>query len=622
MADGPRVQTRPVRMGPPDVTVTSEDGGVIRVGAPFPLGPFPARLTDRFDHWAEAAPDRVFVADRSPDGAWRQVTYSEARRIARNIAQALLDRGLSVERPLAILSGNDLEHALLALGSLYAGVPFAPVSPAYSLISTDYVKLRHVLGLVTPGLVYVSDTVPFAPALDAAGEAGDFAVVAGRIADARRNALSFTDLVSVQATATVDAATAGVTPDSIAKFLFTSGTSGVPKAVINTQRMWCANQEMLRTSLAFLGDAPPTLVDWLPWHHTAGGNHNYGLTVYNGGTLYIDNGSPTPDGIPRTVRNLEEVAPTLYFNVPRGYEALCHELERNQRLRETFFSRVQLLQYAGAGMAPHIWEALERLAVDTVGHRIRMVTGYGATETGPFALGPNRPVDRPGMVGIPAHGLEMKLVPTNGKLELRLRGPSITPGYWRQPERTEAAFDEEGYYMIGDALKFVDEADPEQGFQFDGRVSEDFKLDTGTWVNTAAIKAKLVAACAPLAREAVLTGLDSPHIGALIVPDSGACRKLAPDLSDAPHSTVASHPAIRDCIERALGRLAEVATGSSTRVERAVVLPEPPSLDSGELTDKGSINPHAVRALRADLVADLYADPIPPHVITVPGKRP
>jgi feruloyl-CoA synthase len=414
----------------------------------------------------------------------------------------------------------------------------------------------------------------------------------------------------------VSAATEAVEPDSVVKFLFTSGSTGMPKAVINTMRMWCADQVMLNTSLAFLKDEPPVLVDWLPWNHTAGSNHNYGLTIYNGGTLYVDDGAPTPAGMEKTVRNLLDVAPTLYFNVPKGFEMLCDHFERNEALRRNFFSRVKVVQYAGAGMNQHTWDRLRDIGVETCGERIRMITGYGSTETGPFALGPNHVIDRPGLVGIPAVGLDMKLVPHGNKMEVRLRGPNITPGYWRQPEKTAEAFDEEGFYRMGDALKFVDERDPAQGFMFDGRVTEDFKLSTGTWVDMAGVRSKVIGKLAPYIRDVVLAGLDENYIAALLVPDVAACRSLCRGLAaDADDAAVATHPALRRYVQEAMEELAAKATGSSNRVERATILVDPPSLDTHEMTEKGSLNQAAVLARRAELVQELYADPPPAHVI-------
>ena len=612
MATSSGAPLRPVHMGSMAVGIEHGAAGAHYVRSSIPLGEYPRTIIEKLDDWAGKAPDRTLFADRGPDGAWRRMSYAEVRDASRAIAQALLDAGLSAERPLVILSGNSLEHALLAVGAQRAGIPFSPVSPAYSLLSTDHAKLRHIFALLTPGMVFAADGGMFRAAIEAVVPAGLQVVT---VRDQLPGSRSFTELLATAPTQAVDRAFAAVGPDTVAKFLFTSGSTGMPKAVINTHRMIACNQVMIAEALAFLKDEPPVLVDWLPWNHTAGGNHNFGIAIHNGGTLYIDDGVATPAGISRTVRNLEEIAPTLYFSVPKGYEMLAEHLAANARLRENFFSRVKLLQYAGAGLSQHVWDALERLAVETVGHRIMMVTGYGSTETAPFAFTTTWPVDRPGEVGLPAAGLEMKLVPDGEKLELRLRGPNVTPGYWRQPDKTAESFDEEGFYRIGDALKFVDPEDVNRGFLFDGRVSEDFKLSTGTWVNMAGVRSAIVRACAPYVRDAVLTGLNRNHIGAMLFLDVDATRKLAPELAGASEAELAESPLLRAELQKRLDALAAGSTGSSNLVARVAVMGQPPSLDSGELTDKGSINQRAVMAVRAQQVEDLYADPAPAHVL-------
>ena len=591
---------RPVRLGAMHAERRDGAGGTIYVRSQDPLGPYPRSLTDKIRHWAETTPDRILLADRAEDGGWRTITYDETWRRIRLLGQALLDAGLSAERPLAILSGNEIEHALLAFAAMLVGVPYCPVSPNYSLLSADYGKLRHILGLLEPGLIYARDGARFAPAISAV--APDVPLVV------RRNpfgaAILFEDFERATVTGAVDAADAAVGPDTVAKLLFTSGSTGAPKGVITTQRMLCCNQQMIRQALAFLEDAPPVLCDWMPWHHVAGGSHNVGIALYNGGSFYIDDGVATPQGIARTVKTLSEVAPTLYFNVPKGYELLIAQFAENRGLRDTFFSRLQLMQYAGAGISQHVFDALDQAAHDATGERILMITGYGSTETAPFAFTTAWPVDRAGMVGLPAAGLEVKLVPNAEKLELRLKGPSITPGYWKDEKRTAESFDEEGYYMISDALRFVDPDDLSRGFLFDGRVSEDFKLATGTWVNAGGLRNAIISACAPLVRDVVLTGLDRNFVGALIFPNEEACAALGDEA------------AVRSALAAHLSALATKATGSSNHVARALILTEPPSADAGEITDKGSINQRAVLARRAQLVEDLYTDPPLPQVMT------
>ena len=608
---------RPVRLGSPDVAFATRPDGSIDIRPRGTLPPYPARLTERLEHWAAAAPDRIFLARRDAGGGWRRVSYAETLAAVRRIGQALLDRGLSADRPVAILSGNGIEHALLGLAALHVGVPYAPISPAYSLVSRDYAKLRAIMDVLRPGLVFADDAGAFAAAIAATVPGGTEVVTVEGEAGAR-TATGFARLAGTAATAAVERAAASVGPETVAKILFTSGSTGTPKGVINTQRMLCSNQEMLRTSFVFMADEPPVLVDWLPWNHTFGGNHNVGLVLYNGGTLHIDDGKPTPSGIAETVRNLREISPTIYFNVPKGFEELVTYLRAEPALRATFFARVKLLFYAGAGLAQHVWDALEELAVAATGERIAMLTGLGATETAPFALVCRPDVTGAGIVGLPVTGNDLRLVPVGGKLEARLRGPNITPGFWRQAAATRAAFDEDGYYKLGDALRFIDPARPELGLLFDGRISEDFKLATGTWVSVGPLRARLIAGLAPYVRDVVIAGPDRDCVAALLIPDLPACRALCDGLAaSAGAGEVLAHPAVRGAVQRALNALAATATGSSTRVRRALLLADPPSIDAGEITDKGSINQRAVLAHRADLVAALYADPPGPHIICV-----
>jgi feruloyl-CoA synthase len=468
---------RRIPLGPSDAIFTRHDDGSILVRSSHALGPYPARLTERLVHWADVAPERTFIAQRDADETWRTLSYARTLTQVRSIGQSLLDRGLSAERPVAILSGNDLEHALLALAAMHVGVPYAPISPAYSLISSDHAKLRHVLELLTPGVVFAASGEPYAKAIADAVPASAELIVTGA-PPAGRATTPFSELLSTFATAAVDRAHAAVVPDTIAKILFTSGSTGQPKGVVNTQRMLCSNQEMIACTLPHLRQVPPVIVDWLPWNHTFGGNHNFGLVLYNGGTLYIDDGKPLPGQFERTVRNLREIAPTVYFNVPRAYEELVPYLRREPALREKFFSRVGMLFYAAAGLSQSVWDAFEELAMQTCGERILWITGLGATETAPFATCANWEAGRSGMIGLPVVGQEMKLAPVGDKLEVRFRGPNVTPGYWRQPELTRAAFDAEGYYKMGDALRFADADHPEKGLMFDGRLARRLQAST------------------------------------------------------------------------------------------------------------------------------------------------
>jgi feruloyl-CoA synthase len=569
---------RQVPLGPAEVALEQRGDGSLRLRSPHALGAHPGNLTSRLALWAGLFPERTLAAQRDAGGGWRSLNYRDAWHRAQRVGEALLARGLSAERPLVVLSENSLEHLLLLLGAMHVGIPCAPVSPAYSLLSADHAKLRYILGLATPGLVYAQDEARFAKAVAAIPPGTE--VLFGAIPEAATSAR-------------VAEAHAQTGPDTVAKLLFTSGSTGQPKAVINTQRMLCSNQQMLAQSLPALTQAPPVLVDWLPWNHTAGGNHNIGIVLYNGGTLYIDEGRPVPGLIEKTVANLREIGPTIYFNVPRGYETLLPFLRADQALRRSFFSRLGILQYAAAVLPQPVWKAFEDLAVETCGERILWITGYGATETAPFVMCTNRGATRAGTVGLPVDGVDMKLAPVNGKLEARFRGPNITPGYWRQPELTRAAFDEEGYYRTGDALRFLDGQDPSQGLEFDGRLTEDFKLTTGTWVSVGPLRATAIAAGDPWVQDIVIAGHDRAEICALVIPRPGA----TPDL------------------QGLLDKLAARSTGSSNRVARAVLLAGPLSIDAGEITDKGSINQRAELQCRADLVEMLYTEPYAPPVL-------
>ena len=549
--------TRKVALGAKDVAVERRAGGILHLRSPHSLGPYPRKLSERLEHWAAVAPERVFLAQRG-----RALTYAQALERTRRVGQYLLDKQLSPERPLVVLSGNDLEHALLHLGAMYVGVPYAPISPAYSLLSTDFAKLRSIMKLLTPGLAFVSQREPFKKALE---------VVSCEVIDR---------LEEPRATSAVDEAHARVGPDTIVKFLFTSGSTGTPKAVINTQRMWCSNQAMIQAMLPFFRDEPPVLVDWAPWHHTAAGNHDLGLVLYNGGSYYIDEGKPLPGAIEATVQNLREIAPTWYFNVPKGFEALLPFLRSDAELRERFFSRLKVLWFAGAALPQHVYDEIKELAYRTCGEEIPFLTGFGATETAPATLARTWPSANVANMGFPPPGAELKLVPFQDACELRVKGPHVTPGYWRSPELTAQVFDDEGYYRLGDAFLYE-----EDGLVFKGRIAEDFKLSTGTWVHVGELRARLIEHFSPLVRDVVITGEGRDEVGALVFPASRAPREEYLRLL------------------RTLG-----STGSSNRVARLMLLDEPPSLDAGEMTDKGSINQRAVLSRRQKFVAELYTD--------------
>jgi feruloyl-CoA synthase len=615
--DAKATPIRAVRLGHFSATAEKRADGTTIVRPSQALGDYPRSIVDALESWAKKTPDAILIADRLGD-SWRKLTYHDVLERLPSLAQALLDAGLSADRPLLILSGNEIEHFLLGLAAIWVGIPYTPVSPAYSLISTDFGKLRHIVDLLTPGMVYASDGTQFAAALDAV--VPEIPLVVRQNPPPSRPARLFTDLLETPVTPVVPAAHAAITPDTIAKILFTSGSTGHPKGVITTNRMMASNQQMIRSAMAFFEDEPPVLLDWMPWNHVAGGSHNIGIAIYNGGTFYIDDGVPSPGRFEPTLRNLAEVQPTYFTNVPKAFEYLVAALADDHTLRRRFFARLKIIQYAGASLSQHVFDGLNRMACEELGHRVMIITGYGSTETAPFAFTTTWPVEEAGHIGLPAPGMEIKLVPNDGKLELRLRGPNVTPGYWRDPAKTADAFDADSFYKIGDAVRFADPDDLSQGFVFDGRTSEDFKLSTGTWVNFAALRTAIISSCAPLIRDVVLTGLDRNYIGALIFPDLDCCAHHAGVPVAIMGPQLVAHPRVRQYFAERLSALAAEATGSSNHIARAIIMGIPPEMDKGEITEKGSINQRAVRATRSVLIDALYAEPPGPDVIILPRK--
>jgi len=607
-----------------DVAVTTATTDVVKRGDAWylrsnePLREFPVRLTDRLVSGAHAHPERVLVARRGERGAWIEITYADMLRRARAIGQALLNLGLSAERPLAILSGNDLEHLQLAFGAMLAGIPFAPLSPAYSLVSSDFGKLRTLLDVLRPGLVYAGDQVAFSRAIEAVVSA-DVTLVTNQ---ATPRSIAFDTLLD-HTPSDIDAVAAAVNADTIAKILFTSGSTRLPKAVPTTHRMLCSNQQMLLQTFPEFAKEPPVLVDWLPWNHTYGGSHNVGIALYNGGSLYIDDGKPVAGKFEETLRNLREISPTAYFNVPKGWEELAIALETDEPLRRRFFARVKLYFFGGAGLSQAAWNRLERVTEQHCGERIRIMAGLGMTETSPSCLFTTGPVMRAGYIGLPAPGCETKLAPVDGKLELRFRGPHVMAAYWRRDVSAadEPVFDEEGFYRSGDAATFVDPERPEIGLQFDGRIAEDFKLNSGTFVSVGPLRARVVSEGAPYVQDVVVTGINRGEIGLLVFPRLDDCRRLAALLPGADPHDVLGATQVRAFFADLLVRLNRQSTGASTFVARMLLLDTPASLDLGEITDKGSINQRAVQKHRETLIEAMHAsEPSDPRVIVAPKK--
>jgi feruloyl-CoA synthase len=630
---------RAVRIAPANAIVRHGADGSVYLQSSAPLGPYQTRITDSLDYWATHAPDRTFLAQREPNveaglqtrlgphanleaglqtrldepHGWRRLSYGDALARVRRIAQALLDRRLSLDRPIVILSGNGIDHGLLALAAMYVGVPYAPIAPAYSLQATEYSALQRVFECLEPALVFTENGAAYERALRAVLTDRTELVVSGSPGSLRSTALA--ELEGTRATSAVDAAKQRVNGDTIAKVLFTSGSTGRPKGVINTQRMLCSNQEMIRSVLTFLTDEPPVICDWSPWNHTAGGNHNFGLVLRNGGTLYIDEGKPTPALFAATLRNLREIPCTAHFAVPRLYEMLMPHLRSDAVLRRTFFSRVQLLFYAAAGLGQRFWDELRDVALEACGEEIMIMTGFGATETAPFAFTTATLNAFAGLVGLPAPGMDVKLTPVESKMEARVRGPNITPGFWRDEALTAAAFDDEGFYRLGDAMELADRIDPRNGLVFNGRLAEDFKLSTATWVSVGPLRAKILAQAAGLVQDVVICGHDREFVTALVFPNLQMCRDMVDAGPDTPARALLSHPVIVSRFTDVFTTLAAASTGSSTFVARAIVLEDPPSMDAREVTDKGSINQKAVLAHRAALVEELYSPSPSRHVL-------
>ncbi|HEX5262097.1 MAG TPA: AMP-binding protein [Phenylobacterium sp.] len=598
---------KPLPQKAPDVSVERRPDGVVLIRSNHAPGEGPRSIGHLLAERAAAHPDRPYILQREPGhGAWRGVTYGEAKRAADGIAQWLLDRGLDGGDAVMVLSANSLEHALVMLGCYQAGTPVAPISPAYSLISSDHAKLKHCFATVRPKVVFAQNSEMFARAFETLrGLDPNLAFVT---VDGGAGSIALSELTSTPPTGAIAAALEGVGHQTVAKYLFTSGSTGLPKGVPQTHGMFAgviAGQEGLRSEEAD-PDVVPQSLEWMPWSHISAGNIGFNGVLWAGGTLYLDEGKPLPGLFETTIKNLYEVSPMVFGSAPIAFGMLAEAMERDPALRRSFFKNLRYMGYGGATLSNDVYERMQTLAIAETGQRIPLTTMYGATETQGITV-VHWPTERVGLIGLPLPGITLKLVPNGTKLEVRVKGPTVTSGYHNDPEKTAAAFDEEGFYKLGDAARFIDPDDPAKGLIFDGRVTEDFKLDSGTWVSVGTLRPDLVAACSPYVLDIVVAGQDKPFAGALIWPAPAALASLGED----PLAKLST------LLKERLEAFNATAGGSSRRVGRFLIMTEPPSIDAGEITDKGYVNQRATLERRHDLVEALYASAPPAAVVSL-----
>ena len=586
---------------PQELDVEKREDGTLILRSPIKLEEYEVNVGNKFKKTCEQVPENIWLAERDNE-AWTKLSYKKALKNINSISQYIIDNGLNQKKPIMILSGNSINHGLLNVAGLFCGVPVAPISVAYSLMSSDYAKLKHCFELVDPGLIFVEDGIMFEKALENL-PLDNIKVICTKNPVLKYNMELFKNLLCIDPNNEIEKTYNAVTPSYIAKYLFTSGSTGMPKGVINTQKMLCVNmQQGHQVRPQEFGES--IIVDWLPWNHTMGGNLSLNGIFWNGGTMYIDNGKPIPSLFLNTIKNLKEISPTSYGSVPAGLAMLLEALKSDKDLCKSFFKNLSFISYGGASLPPEIWYGIRDLAKNTTGNDIDLVSGWGATETAPLSTSTYFKLDKPGNIGLPVPGMEIKMIPAGNKMELRVKGPNVTPGYLKRDDLTKKAFDEEGFYIIGDAGRLVDANDPSRGIDFDGRVVENFKMLTGTWVDVGSLRLAVVNSCAPLLQDGLVTGHDKNYLGFLAWPNIEACKKfLGKELEI---KEIINHPLLREEIKKNIILHNKNFPGSSTKIKKLILMDTPPSFDNNEITDKGYVNQSSALVARDNLVNKLY----------------
>lgn len=577
-----------VDFGPTKTDVTQDPDGTLHYFNQQKLAEYPVKITDKLAYWAEHQPEKTLLAKKQK-GQWKELSYGQAWQQTKAVASYLSTLAFKDDDTIVILSENNIEHAILSLAALHVGVVYSPISPAYSLVSDDLAKLKHCLQLLKPKIIFAQSGSIYDRALTLCNELQPDTLII--TADESEN-INFKELLETPINKKMETAAAAVTGETNAKILFTSGSTGMPKGVVNHHEMWCANLQQISQMFPFMQQEAPVFIDWLPWNHTFGGNHNFGLALYHGGSFYIDDGKPNSADILKTIENLYEISPTSYFNVPKGFEMLIPYLQNDQLLREKFFKNLKMMFYAGASLAQPVWDKLEELSLKTTGYKIPVISGFGSTEAGPSAMFANWAGGFSGLLGIPVAGMDMKLVPNGDKLQAAYKAPNLTKGYYKDLKANNTAFDSEGYFLTGDAVRFLDQAKPDKGLVFDGRITEDFKLATGTWVNVGVLRSRALKLGAPVIQDIVFTGINEDYIAAIIFLNDQAFIDLQQERNI--------------FLESWLQAFNETSSGSSTFIKKYLVANEPLSIALGELTDKGSVNQRAVLQNRKALIQKLY----------------